>query len=503
MKENDIRKIYEIGYSNPSEHERSVVEEQPKEMLAAENPLNTFAGKEKIRREKRAETKPEASLKVAGTEEKKRQEKKDAMEQYARKILRLARDTITVRFRFFDTALAKFQTVSKPGLLGFMTDGKNIFYDPATLLVTYMDEPNIGVRLYLHILLHHIFLHPYRKDKTNEEYWNMACDIAVENIILEMNLPAAALTRDDEQRGKIARIRKWCPEVTAEKLYREFMVNGVSNASRAEYQKLFTIDLHDSWRVRKETEEIILTEEEWKKISERIKADLKTFSKNKTGSESLENNIEEATKRRYDYSRILEQFAVSGEEMTVNADEFDYVYYTYGLRTYGNLPLVEPLEYKEVNKVREFVIALDTSASCRGKVVKAFLQKTYEILKQSENFFHEINVHIIQCDTQVQSDTKITSDADFKDFMEHGKLTGFGATDFRSVFSYVEQLKEQGEFENLKGMIYFTDGYGIYPERMPEYDVIFAFLGEDSHRSPVPVWAIQVILEEEEFDSDH
>ena len=35
---------------------------------------------------------------------------------------------------------------------------------------------------------------------------------------------------------------------------------------------------------------------------------------------------------------------------------------------YGNLPLIEPLEYRETKKVREFVIAIDTSASCRGPV---------------------------------------------------------------------------------------------------------------------------------------
>ena len=88
--------------------------------------------------------------------------------------------------------------------------------------------------------------------------------------------------------------------------------------------------------------------------------------------------------------------------------------------------------------------------------------------------------------------------------MKYGKLNGFGATDFRPVFEYLEQLKGQGEFENLKGLIYFTDGYGIYPERMPDYDVIFAFLDEDENRAPVPSWSLKVILEsdllEEESD---
>lgn len=420
---------------------------------------------------------------------------------YAAKIMELARDTITVRFRFFDTALGRIRLADRMGLGGFMVEGEILYYDPMYLLKRYIEEPSIAVRLYLHILMHQIFLHPYREDKTNTSYWDMATDIAVENIILELNIPSAAMARDDEQKVVLARIAKWCPEITADKLYREFLINGISKASESDYRRLFQMDLHNAWKGRVSTsEELVITEEEWRKISERIKADLKTFSKNKTGSESLDNNIEEATKQRYDYSAILRRFAVMGEEIMISEDEFDYIYYTYGLSNYDNMPLIEPLEYVETNKVREFVIAIDTSASCRGSVVKSFLQKTYEILKSSDNFFHNVNVHIVLCDAEIQQDIKITDDNEFNDFINNGKLTGFGATDFRPVFSYVDQLIEEKEFENLKGLIYFTDGYGIYPERMPDYDVIFAFLDEDKNRLPVPPWALQVVLESESLD---
>ena len=132
-----------------------------------------------------------------------------------------------------------------------------------------------------------------------------------------------------------------------------------------------------------------------------------------------------------------------------------------------------------------------------GTAVRTFLQKTYSILKEQENFFTRINVHIIQCDSQIQDDTRLTCQEDLEAFLREGKLTGFGATDFRPVFEYVEKLREQGEFENLKGLIYFTDGYGIYPERMPDYQVIFAFLEEDENRAPVPAWSMKVVLEAE------
>lgn len=126
------------------------------------------------------------------------------------------------------------------------------------------------------------------------------------------------------------------------------------------------------------------------------------------------------------------------------------------------------------------------------------MKKTYSILKGTENFFHKINVHILQCDNEIQSDVKITCDEDFDRFMKEEKLHGFGSTDFRPVFSYIEQLRCAGEFENLKGLIYFTDGYGIYPEKMPDFDVIFAFLDEDENRMEPPPWSIPIVLYEDD-----
>ena len=46
-------------------------------------------------------------------------------------------------------------------------------------------------------------------------------------------------------------------------------------------------------------------------------------------------------------------------------------------------------------------------------------------------------------------------------------------------------------------MIYFTDGYGIYPERMPDYQVIFVFPREDGNMPPVPPWGIKAVLDME------
>ena len=424
--------------------------------------------------------------------------------ELSNQICKLAHDDLLIHLRFFDRALSNLKWKEREQIGCVAMDGETCYYDPVYLLKMYQQEPKTVTRLYLHVLLHCIFSHSFQYDKLESANWDLATDIAVENVILELQLPGVTLSRDEELARKLKVLKEDAGALTAEKIYRYLRNVPMSDAERKEWTSLVVRDSHELWMPTGEVakEELLVTEEQWKKISERIKADLKSFTRMKNGAETLEKNLEETTRDRYDYSEILQHFTVMGEDITVNDEEFDYVYYTYGLEHYGNLPLIEPLEYKETHKVREFCIAIDTSASCRGPVVRAFLKKTYSILKGSENFFHKVNVHIIQCDNEVRSDTRVTCDEDFETFMKYGKLNGFGGTDFRPVFDYVEQLKRQGEFEDLKGLIYFTDGYGIYPERMPDYEVIFAFLDEDENRAPVPPWSMKVILESDELEDE-
>ncbi len=415
----------------------------------------------------------------------------------AGQVMTLAHDDILMHLRFFDAALAQLHVEERGGTGCLATDGQTLFYDPVYVLKLYRERPQYVSRVYLHMLLHCIFSHSFQYDRLEGELWDLAADIAVEYVILDMGPGGAALEQDGEAAGKLKVLREDIGPLTAERIYRYFRKNPPTQGERRELTRLFFRDVHSLWKPAQQLE---LTREQWKKISERVRAELKSFTRGKAGAETLEKNLEEAVRERCDYSQILRRFAVTGEDLAVSDDEFDYIYYTYGLTRYGNLPLIEPLEYRETKKVREFVIAIDTSASCRGPVVRAFLRKTFSILKSSENFFHKINVHIIQCDSEVQSDTRITCQEDFETFLRYGKLSGFGATDFRPVFEYVEQLQEQGELERLRGLIYFTDGYGIYPERMPDYDVIFAFLDEDENRGPVPPWSMKVILESDELE---
>lgn len=73
----------------------------------------------------------------------------------------------------------------------------------------------------------------------------------------------------------------------------------------------------------------------WENISQRMQVDMETFSKERGDrAGAMLQNLREVNRERYDYTAFLKKFAVMGEVMRVNDDEFDYIFYTYGLQLY-------------------------------------------------------------------------------------------------------------------------------------------------------------------------
>ena len=420
----------------------------------------------------------------------------EKIELIARKVMDYARDSILVNMRFLDVAISALKAEQRRGLSGFASDGEKLYYDPVFLLKSYQEESAFAVRMYLHILFHLIFYHSFRYDKMDKELWNLSADMAVEAAILELEMPGLGLRSDEEKERKLRGIRQEIGALNAEKLYRYFKNFGISAKERGELSLLFFMDSHVYWEPG---EELAITPQQWKKLSERVQADLKSFSRGKTKSESIEKNLAQAVKDRVRYSDLLSRFTMMNEDMQINDDEFDYIYYTYGLKTYGNMPLVEPLEYQESNRVREFVIALDTSGSCSGELIRNFVTRTYDILRESEGFGDKVNIHLIQCDNKIQADLKIENVQDLEKYCQQFQAFGFGGTDFRPVFEYVNELCDQGEFENLRGLIYFTDGLGTFPTTPPAYETAFVFMDDGASRIDVPPWAMKVVMDEEEI----
>ena len=190
----------------------------------------------------------------------------------------------------------------------------------------------------------------------------------------------------------------------------------------------------------------------------------------------------------------MQRFSIKREEVQADLDSFDYIPYYYGLCMYQNMPFIEPLEYTETKKLEELVIAIDTSSSCSRETVQFFLDETAAMLGNQENFFKKFKVYLIQCDSFIQDVTFITSMEEWKRYSRKIKIQGRGGTDFRPVFEYIETLKQERKLKRLKGLIYFSDGDGIFPIQKPDYETAFVFLGEPKETAKIPKWVLSLSL---------
>lgn len=480
-----------------------------------------------------------------------------------------ARALLAVRFRFLDQALWKMPLVPSFDMYGIASDGRCVLFDPVYVVDRFKISPNEVVRDVVHCLFHCIFRHPFMLYSVLRQPWDVACDIAVESMLLDLLGEDFPCNMDRRAKDSLRVLRAQAGGVlTAERLYRFFSDTG-NHVDLTSLAPLFRRDLHGLWYGREDEDgrrgsqaasareseegqaydlpsahgkpqdvveagdnlEDLLSQagfadseeptssdgsgsgeaagdaldarseedvaREWEDISKHIQVDLEThLAKRGEGAGNLVAQLKAVNRERHDYAQFLRRFATLSERMKVNEDEFDYIYYTFGLKRYGNMPLIEPLEYREDRQVRDFALVIDTSESCSGDLVQAFMRKTYNILKQSESFSSRVNVHVIQCDAKVQDDVKIESLEQLELYMKDMSLKGFGGTDFRPAFDYVNLLVEKGEFADLRGLVYFTDGQGTYPRKPPAYDAVFAFLDDGYSDPAVPPWALKVVFDE-------
>ncbi len=424
----------------------------------------------------------------------------EKLDMVSRKILAVSRNELYLKMRFLDVALSSLGFVMDEGVQGLGTDGLYLYYHPQYLGGLYREDRVMVNRLYLHLVLHGIFHHITRRKGREKRLYSLACDIAVESMTDDMHYRCVLKSRPLLRRETYRRLRKEMKVLSADRVYSVLACWKLTEGELSRLEAEFRIDDHTFWPDDDDQKKRSEIENRWQDISDQMETEMETFSKEASAeSGSLIDQVRVENRERYDYQQFLRKFSVLREEMSVDQDSFDYVFYTYGLSLYGNMPLIEPQEWKETRKIEEFVIVIDTSMSCSGELVRKFLEETYGVLSENDSFFRKVNIHIIQCDDQVQTDQKITSEEELKEYMDHLELRGEGGTDFRPAFEYVAGLMNQNVFEQLKGLIYFTDGKGTYPAKMPPFETAFVFMQEDYEDVDVPVWAMKIVLEAAEY----
>jgi len=383
--------------------------------------------------------------------------------------------------RFLASAVARLEPVISDEYLPSAVDAERFFCHP--------DHLDDGARLLFHGLCHCLLGHLFLRDASS-----LACDLAAALVADEVApefcpMRGNLLFQQAKQRcmGQIDPMR-------LDVVLREepFLCE-----RRGELAALLTVDDHRPWEKVRETVRLsggAGIEAAWQRERKQLPAG---FGGRNIGREPGVHREKAVLGEgeHWEYARYLRRYAVEREYARDDPDDFQHAWYAYGLEHYGNMPLIEPLEYRVERRLEELVIVIDTSGSCARGLTQHFLEQTRDILLSEELFFRRFNLHILQCDARVQRDDKIVSLTEFERYIDGLEIVGAGGTDFCPAFEYIDGLIDRGELRNLKGMLYFTDGRGIYPSRPPKYEATFVFLRHRYDDIDTPSWAHRLVLD--------
>ncbi|RMG33306.1 MAG: hypothetical protein D6720_11690 [Gammaproteobacteria bacterium] len=126
----------------------------------------------------------------------------------------------------------------------------------------------------------------------------------------------------------------------------------------------------------------------------------------------------------------------------------------------------------------DIAVAVDTSGSIKAAEIEEFLSEIAALKGQMR-----ARVTLLPCDSQLAPGAPWVIEP-WEDLDLPDQLSGGGGTDFRPVFEWLEQQGVQPEL-----LVYFTDAEGRFPEREPNYPVIWLVKG----REKVP-WGQRVQL---------
>ena len=412
----------------------------------------------------------------------------DKIISLANEILRFAKRSLSGEFIYLAYPLGKLDAITDEGVKAVQTNGRSCYFNPEFVVRKTADIGIEAVKIMmLHTLLHCLFLHPFKKSE-NAELSDLAYDITVGYILDGLGY-ANSEKSEARQRKSVYKLindrfgginDKFCHDFCSE----------LKQTEIKEYSSIFKVCDHSLWVGREapcnkddSEEEVSVAmpslsdgeaeeaERAWQSISQGIIPQIGKLNL------ELKRVLRVAVGNEGDYKQFLRAFLRKRERIRANDEEFDYISYVYGLKEYGNMPLIENLEYSERRNVSDLAVAIDTSGSTDGEPIKRLLKEVFTLVKSVETGNERFRLRIIQCDLRIHKEDIVTTFDELDRLMQNYELIGGGGTDFRPVFEYLTSLKRKGE--KIDGLIYFTDGVGVYPKDIPPYKTCFAVLGEE------------------------
>jgi len=376
----------------------------------------------------------------------------DLPRKIARSKVRLMLDKLSKGWGFYASVLYQMPMVEKSSLPTMATDGKSIFYN-AEFTDALSEAELDGVKV--HEAYHRILKHHLRMGKRDAELWNIACDYAINPIIIQSGLvlPEGALI-DAKFKG-----------MSAEKIYDLLKEdqgddgNGGGGSGQPQPQEWGNVEDQGGG----------MSEDQIKSEEATINAQVvMAVNSMKTEAGKLPANIkeiiDEMKRSQIDWKDVLRRF-VGGDQPE------GYSYRRPNRRQWYLNEVVTPVS----NKIGcgDIVVGIDTSGSVSSIELSHFLGELNAIAESSG----AESVTIITCDYDVQGVVRYERGDQIEDIVCKGR----GGTRVMPVFDYIAENNI-----NVDNFIYFTDmGIGDYPEHDVGYPILWVSSDMRGEEAPI------------------
>ena len=314
------------------------------------------------------------------------------------------------------------------------TDGTFIKWN-GDFVDQHTDKQIVGV--VAHEVLHVAFKHMLRRDERDPERWNIACDHAINHILLDggFELPDGGL-HDDQYKG-----------MSAERIYDQLGSDPDQQSQLCSWGGV--IDATDE-------NGDALSPSQAKQLEAGIDQKVMLAA---TGAKSvgklpsaIAELVEQMRRSKVDWRDVFCRF-IGGDQ----PDDYTFrkpnkqVWYTQGVY----MPSIDKIGVGDV------VVAIDTSGSVSSAELQQFLGELHNITEDHK----PRSVTVITCDADVQSVTRYEQG----EIIDSIECKGRGGTRVEPVFNYIRDNELP-----VDNMVYLTDmGIWDFPDNPPDYPVLW------------------------------
>ena len=328
--------------------------------------------------------------------------------------------------------------------VGFKS-GKIALYVNENFFLNELKSVNERVAVIKHETLHIIFKHLFRmKTKSyDNQLFNVAADIVVNQLIHPWKLPDSAVTLDTFPELKL-------PKDKSVEWYYENLKQNASKDSdyKKRLEEIFEKGTHSDHKMWGENEnfsiEVVETEVDRMIIQARDRTAAKDHGSIPLGIKSLIKNIIEKRNPQINWKRALKIFSSTSRRTRV------YHSMKRISKRYGTRPGIK------IKRFQKLAVAIDTSGSINMDTINIFFSEIHRMWKLGAE------IEILECDAEVQKKYS------YKGYVPEF-ISGGGGTSFDPVFEHIRSSR----FERYDGCIYLTDGYAPQPTIKPPCKVFW------------------------------